>query len=75
MTKNAWVAMVILKTQGMSTPGRARKLGIDLRKLKGISVVDFNYITDTVSIMYDSNKLTLDTIRNTLEGSSPKRTP
>jgi hypothetical protein len=70
MSKTVWVAMAIFKTQGMQIPGRARQLRLDLRKLDGILAVDFNYITDTVSIGYDANRLTLDAIRNTLDWSS-----
>lgn len=62
--------MAIFKTQGMQIPGRARQLRLDLRKLDGIRNVDFNYITDSVSIGYDANRLTLDAIRNTLDWSS-----
>jgi hypothetical protein len=70
MSKSVWVATAIFKTQGMHIPGRARQLRLDLSKLEGIRAVDFNYITDTVSIGYDANKLTLDTIRNTLDWAS-----
>jgi hypothetical protein len=70
MSKSVWVAMAIFKTQGMQIPGRARQLRLNLRKLDGIRKVDFNYITDSVSIGYDANRLTLDTIRNTLDWSS-----
>ena len=58
--------MVILKTQGMGIPGRARRLRSDLGRLEGIHEIYFNYIVDSVSIMYDSNKLTLDEIRSTV---------
>jgi hypothetical protein len=70
MSKSIWFAMAIFKTQGMHIPGRARQLRLDLGKLEGIRAIDFNYITDTVSIGYDASKLTLDTIRNTLEWAS-----
>jgi len=70
MSKSVWVATAIFKTHGMQIPGRARQLRLDLRKLDGILAVDFNYITDTVSIGYDASKLTLDMIRNTLDWSS-----
>jgi hypothetical protein len=70
MSKTIWVAMAIFKTQSMQIPGRARQLRLNLRKLDGILTVDFNYITDTVSIGYDANRLTLDTIRNALDWSS-----
>jgi copper chaperone CopZ len=70
MSKTVWVAMAIFKTQGMHIPGRARQLRLNLGKLDGIRAVDFNYITDTVSIGYDARRLTLDTIRDALDWSS-----
>jgi copper chaperone CopZ len=70
LSKSVWVAMAIFKTYGMHIPGRARQLRLDLGKLEGIRAVDFNYITDTVSIGYDANKLTLEMIRDALEWAS-----
>jgi hypothetical protein len=70
MSKIVWFATAIFKTQGMHIPGRARQLRLDLRNLEGIRAVDFNYITDTVSIGYDASKVTLETIRNALDWAS-----
>jgi hypothetical protein len=64
MAKSGSAAMVILKTHGMGIQGRARRLRSDLGKLEGIREIDFNYIMDSVSIRYDSNKLTIDEIRS-----------
>ncbi len=63
--------MAIFKTQRMNIAGRARKLRLDLGKLDGIRVIDFNYIMDIVSVSYDAKRLTLDTIRNMVNGALP----
>ena len=74
MPKSSSDALAIFKTQRMNIPGRARKLRIDLGKLEGIGVVDFNYIMDVVWVSYDAKRLTLDTIRKTIYGPVPIRT-
>jgi len=64
-------AKAIFRVQGMSIPGRAKSLGLKLGRLEGVHLVDFNYISDTVSIGYDGKKLTLDSIRNAISGPPP----
>jgi copper chaperone CopZ len=59
-------ALAILKAIGISTAGRKRKLRKRLTELEGIRKIEFNYILDTVSITYDSDKVTLAKIRNAI---------
>jgi len=70
MPRRSQVLIAIFKTQGMSTPGRTQKLRLELSKLEGIRAIDINYIMDTVSIRYNSKKLTPEEIRNTIGGAS-----
>jgi copper chaperone CopZ len=63
-------AIAIFRTTGMDISGRARKLRLEVGKLDGILVVDFNYVMDSVSIRYDSEKLTLAEIRKAIDRSS-----
>lgn len=51
---------------GMNVPGEAQKLKKKANELKGILELDINYILNTVSIRYDSDKVTLDKIRKTI---------
>jgi len=50
--------MAILKIQGMSDSGQARRLRRAAAHLDGILRVDVNYILDSVTVKYDANKLT-----------------
>ncbi len=71
MPKSSSDAIAIFKALRMNIPGRARKLRLDLGKLEGIRVIDFNYIVDIVAVSYDAKRLTLDAIRNTINGALP----
>lgn len=52
-------ATAILNIQGMGNSGRAQQLRRAIDMLDGVLRVDINYILDTVTIKYDSDKLTL----------------
>ena len=58
MTSGKGEAMAILKIQGMSDSGQARRLRRAAAHLDGILRVDVNYILDSVTVKYDANKLT-----------------
>lgn len=51
---------------GMNVAGQAQKLRKKVNELEGIVEFDINYILNTVSIKYDSNKITLAKIRKTI---------
>jgi copper chaperone CopZ len=56
-------ATAILKIKGMDTPGRAQKLRRSLAELDGVIQVDINYISDTSTIRYDADRLTLADVK------------
>ena len=56
-------AVAIFKAPGMNISGQAQKLRKRMNELDGILQIEVNYILDTVSIVYDSDKLTLRKIR------------
>jgi hypothetical protein len=62
-------AFAILRAPGMNVVGRAEKLRSDFGKLDGILEIEINYILDTVSIRYDSDKLTLANIKSKIDTS------
>ena len=62
-------AFAIFLAPGMNIAGRAEKLRSDFGKLDGILEFEINYILDTVSIRYDSDKLTLANIRSKIDTS------
>jgi copper chaperone CopZ len=53
--------------QGMNIVGQAQKLRKKVNELDGILDIDINYILDTVSITYDSDRVTLPKIRKTID--------
>ena len=57
-------ATVILKIQGMENPGRAQQLRRTAEKLDGVLQVDINYISDTATIKYDTDRLTLANVKS-----------
>jgi copper chaperone CopZ len=63
MTKANGKATAILKIQGMDNPGRAQKLRRALEELDGVIQVDINYISDTSTIRYDADRLTLADVK------------
>jgi cation transport ATPase len=52
-------ATAILKIHGMDNPGRAQQLRRAADRLDGVLRVDINYISDTATIEYDADRLTL----------------
>jgi copper chaperone CopZ len=61
------VAVAIFSAPGMNVTGRAQKLKREVNKLEGIFEIDINYILDSVSIRYDSRRVTLAEIRRKIE--------
>ena len=56
----------------MSVSGRARQLKKDVLELDGVLEIDINYIQDTVSVRYDSSKVTLAEIKRTVAQDSAR---
>jgi copper chaperone CopZ len=63
MTKGKGEATAVLKIRGMDNPGRAQKLRRALEELDGVIQVDINYISDTSTIRYDADRLTLAEVK------------
>lgn len=59
-------SVAVFMAPGMNVPGEARKLRKKVNELEGILEFDINYILNTVSIRYDSDKVTLVKIRKTI---------
>ena len=74
MTKVKGEATAILKIQGMDNPGRAQKLRRALEELDGVRRVDINYISDTATVEYDADRLTLAEVK-VLHHDEPRSTP
>jgi len=73
MTSGKGEAMAILKIQGMSDSGQARRLRRAAAHLDGILRVEINYILDSVTVKYDANKLTSAQVKKGLGPNN--RTP
>jgi copper chaperone CopZ len=56
-------AFAIVTAPGINIAGGAEKLSRELSKLDGILDIEINYILDTVSIRYDSDRVTLAKIK------------
>lgn len=67
MVKRSQDAVAVFSTPRMSLVGRAQKLRNKLSELEGIREIDINYILDTVSVSYDSEKVELVEIRRKLD--------
>jgi copper chaperone CopZ len=63
MRKEKGGATAVLKIQGMDNPGRAQKLRRAAEELGGVLQVDINYISDTATIRYDADRLTLAEVK------------
>jgi copper chaperone CopZ len=66
MTSGRAEATTILKIQGMSNWGQARKLRRTAAMLDGILRVDINYILGSVTVKYDADKLTSAQVKEKL---------
>jgi copper chaperone CopZ len=66
MTSGKGEATAILKLQGMSDSGQARRLRRAAAKLDGVHRVDINYILDSVTVKYDADKLTSAQVKKRL---------
>lgn len=60
-------ALAVFRVSGMSTPGRARRLKLEISKLDGVLEVEINYILDTASVRYEADKLTRDQIKEKID--------
>ena len=65
-------ATAILKIRGMDIPGRAQQLRRAADKLDGVLRVDINYISDTATIKYDADRLTLAQVAEPIRGISSR---
>jgi len=65
-------ATAILKINGMDNPGRAQQLRRATDKLDGVFQVDINYISDTATIRYDADRLTLAQVAEPIRGISSR---
>jgi copper chaperone CopZ len=61
-------ATAILKIRGMDNPGRAQQVRRAADQLDGVLRVDINYISDTVTIKYDADRLTLAQVAEPIRG-------
>ena len=59
-------SVAVFMAPGMNVPGEAQKLRKKANELEGILELDINYILNTVSIRYDSDKVTLAKIKETI---------
>lgn len=60
-------AVAIFEALGMNVAGRAQKLRKSVNQLDGILKIEINYILDTVSVSYDSGKVSLSEIKKTVD--------
>lgn len=67
-------ATAILKIRGMDNPGRAQQLRRAADRLGGVLRVDINYISDTATIRYDADRLTLAEVKS-LHHDEPHSAP
>ncbi len=67
-------ATAVLKIRGMENPGRAEQLRRTAERLDGVLQVDINYISDTATIKYDADRLTLADVKSIHHGE-PHSTP
>jgi copper chaperone CopZ len=63
-------ATAVLKIHGMDIPGRAQQLRRAADRLDGVLRVDINYISDTATIKYDADRLTLAQVAEPIRGIS-----
>lgn len=65
-------ATAILKIRGMDISGRAQQLKRAADQLDGVLRVDINYISDTATIEYDADRLTLAQVAEPIRGISSR---
>jgi copper chaperone CopZ len=63
-------AMAFFKLQGGDESGQPERLRRALGRLDGVLDVKINFIIDTVSIGYDSNRVTLEQIKKKVDRSN-----
>ena len=59
--------VAVFMAPGINDAGQAQKLRKKLKELDGVLEFDPNYILNTVSVRYDSDKVTLAQIRETID--------
>jgi copper chaperone CopZ len=60
-------AVAIFKAPGLNNAGQVQKLRKKVNELDGILHIEVNYILDTVSISYDSDRVSLTEIKKTID--------
>lgn len=66
MNENIDEATAVMRILGMNKSGGARQLRRAASRMDGILRVDINYILDSVTVRYDSAKLTSAQVRKAL---------
>ena len=61
-------AIAVLKIRGMDISGRVEELRRAADKLDGVHRVDINYISETATIEYDADRLTLAQVAEPIRG-------
>jgi len=61
-------AIAVLKIRGMDISGRVEELRRAADKLDGVHRVDINYISETATVEYDANRLTLAQVAEPIKG-------
>ena len=67
MRKRGQDALAIFEVPGIGVAGGAKKLRMEASRIDGILGIDLNYILDTVSIRYDSGRVTLANIKKKID--------
>jgi cation transport ATPase len=70
MSNSSHEATASFKLAGGNESGQHERLGRVLGKLNGVLEVRVNFILDTVSIKYDSERLTRDEIKKRVDRSN-----
>jgi len=65
-------ATAVLKIHGMDISGRVEELRRAADKLDGVHRVDINYISETATIEYDADRLTLAQVAEPFRGISSR---
>jgi cation transport ATPase len=65
-------ATAVLKIRGMDNPGRAQQLRRAADQLEGVLRVDINYISETATVEYDADRLTLAQVAEPIRGTGSR---
>jgi cation transport ATPase len=68
MTIRKGEGTAVLKIRGMNNPGRAQQIRRAADQLDGVLRVDINYISETATIKYNADRLTLAQVAEPIRG-------